>query len=160
MLKPANFVSMQVILMSIKPKYAEQIIRGNKTIELRRVAPNLNKSTVILIYESSPVKAITGYVFISEITKLSPSEAWVQYACRAQISKPDFDEYYQGADQAFAIHLKEAARLLAPISLANLRSEKILFHPPQSYRYLHLQAFGEEISQEIHVVKQRATASC
>lgn len=160
MLKPANFVSMQVILMSIKPKYAEQIIRGNKTIELRRVAPNLDKSTVLLIYESTPVKAITGYAFISEITKLSPSEAWAQYAGKAQISKHDFDEYYQGADQAFAIHLKKAARLLEPISLADLRSEQILFNPPQSYRYLHLQAFGEEIGQEIHAVKQRATASC
>lgn len=146
---------MQIILMSIKPKYAAQIIRGSKTIELRRVAPNLNKSTVILIYESAPVKAITGYAFISGITKSSPSETWAQYAGETQISKPEFDEYYQGADQAFAIHLKEAARLLEPISLADLRSEQILSNPPQSYCYLHLQAFSEEISQEIH----RAAAS-
>lgn len=151
---------MQVILMSIKPKYAEQIIRGSKTVELRRVAPNLHKSAVILIYESAPVKAITGYAFITEITKSSPSEAWAQHAGKAQISKHDFDEYYQGADQAFVIHLKEAARLLEPISLADLRSEQILFNPPQSYRYLHLHAFGEEIGQEIHAVRQRATASC
>jgi predicted transcriptional regulator len=151
---------MQVILMSIKPKYAEQIMRGSKTVELRRVAPNLDKSAVILIYESTPVKAITGYAFITAISKLSPSEAWAQYAGKAQISKHDFDEYYQGTDQAFVIHLKEAVRLLEPISLADLRSERILSNPPQSYRYLHLHAFGEEIGQEIHAVKQRAAVSC
>ena len=158
--KAANFVSMQVILMSIKPKYAEQIMRGSKTVELRRVAPNLDKSAVILIYESTPVKAITGYAFISAITKLSPSETWALYAGKAQISKHDFDEYYQGTDKAFAIHLKEAARLLEPISLADLRSEQILANPPQSYRYLHLQAFSKEIGQEIHAVRQRTAVSC
>jgi predicted transcriptional regulator len=151
---------MQVILMSIKPKYAEQIMQGSKTVELRRVAPNLNKSAVILIYESTPVKAITGYAFITGITKLSPSEAWTRYAGKAQISKHDFDEYYQGTDQAFVIHLKEAVRLLEPISLADLRNERILSNPPQSYRYLHLHAFGEEIGQKIHAVRQRAAVSC
>lgn len=85
---------MQVTLMSIKPKYAGQIMRGSKTVELRRMAPNLDKSTVILIYESTPVKAITGYAFISAITKLSPSETWARYAGKAQVLKHDFDEYY------------------------------------------------------------------
>lgn len=157
--KPANFVSMQVILMSIKPKYAEKIILGSKTVELRRVAPNLDKSEIILIYESSPVKAITGYAFISQITRSSPSEVWAQYAREAQISKDDFDEYYQGTEQAFAIHICEAARLAEPISLADLRNDQILYNPPQSYCYLSLKDFGEEIGQEIGSLKRRIVVS-
>lgn len=146
--------------MSSKPKYAEQIMRGSKTVELRRVAPNLDKLAVILLYESAPVKAITGYAFISAITKSSPSEVWGRYAGKAQLSKHDFDEDYQGADQACAIHLQEAVRLREPISLTDLRNEQILANPPQSYRYLHLQAFGEEIGQQLHAVRQRTVITC
>jgi predicted transcriptional regulator len=147
----ANFVSMEVILMSIKPKYAEKIIFGSKTIELRRVAPNLNKSEVILIYESSPVKAITGYAFISSITKSSPAEVWNLFSCEAQISKDDFDTYYDGTEHAFAIHITNATRFIAPISLADLRSENILTNPPQSYRYLQMKALENRFNLEIPI---------
>ncbi|GGG35759.1 ASCH domain-containing protein [Hymenobacter glacieicola] len=150
---------MQVILMSIKPKYAEKIILGSKTVELRRIAPNLDKSGVILIYESSPVKAVTGCAFISRITKSSPSMLWEEFAVEAQISKDDFDEYYQGTDQAFAIHISRAARLTEPISLANLRNEHILLNPPQSYCYRQLEDFGEEIGQEIDSMKRQAVTA-
>ena len=124
--------------MSIKPEHAKNIIIGSKTVELRRIAPNLDKSEIMLIYESSPIKAITAYAFITSITKSSPSEVWNLFACEAQISKADFDAYYDGTDSAFAIHVTNAARLDFPISLEDLRNENILSNPPQSYRYLHL----------------------
>lgn len=147
---------MQVILMSIKPKYAEKIILGSKTIELRRIAPKLDKSEVILIYESSPVKAVTGYAFISRITKSTPSSLWEQFARETQISKDDFDEYYRGTDKAFAIHISLAARLSEPISLTDLRNEQILLNPPQSYCYRQLEDFGAEIGLQIDSIKRQA----
>jgi predicted transcriptional regulator len=142
---------MEVILMSIKPKYAEKIIFGSKTIELRRVAPNLDKSEIILIYESSPVKAITGYAFISSITKSSPEEVWNLFSRETQISKDDFDTYYNGTEHAFAIHITNATPFVVPISLADLRSENILTNPPQSYRYLHMEDFENSFNLEISI---------
>ena len=53
-----------VIVMAIKPKYAQAIYEGRKNWEFRKVPPPLFKT--IYLYESAPVSAITGAVAFSE----------------------------------------------------------------------------------------------
>lgn len=55
---------MKAILLSIKPEWAEKIYNGEKTIEWRKSRPKLdrnNRHTRVYIYETAPVKRITGY---------------------------------------------------------------------------------------------------
>lgn len=55
---------MKAIFLSIKPEWAEKIYNGEKTIEWRKSKLKLdrnNRHTRVYIYETAPVKRITGY---------------------------------------------------------------------------------------------------
>ena len=52
---------MDVLVMSIKPQYADAIYSGVKRFEFRKKPPT-NLKAVYLIYESAPVSKLTGTV--------------------------------------------------------------------------------------------------
>lgn len=52
---------MRVLVMSVKPQYAEAIYSGTKHFEFRKKPPT-NLKAVYLIYESAPVSKLTGTV--------------------------------------------------------------------------------------------------
>lgn len=52
---------MSILVMSIKPQYAEDIYSGGKQFEFRKKPPT-NLKAYYLIYESAPVSKITGIV--------------------------------------------------------------------------------------------------
>lgn len=61
------------VLLSIKPKWAEKIYNGEKTIEFRKSIPknfDISKD-VVFIYETAPVKMVTGYIRISAFSKMN-----------------------------------------------------------------------------------------
>lgn len=63
------------VLLSIKPKWAKKIYSGEKTIEFRKSIPK-NFDTlrdVVFIYETAPVKMVTGYIRIVRFDKESSS---------------------------------------------------------------------------------------
>lgn len=53
-----------VLVISIKPKYAGLIYDGIKKIEFRKVPPR-NLNSFYLVYESAPVSKLTGYITFS-----------------------------------------------------------------------------------------------
>ena len=126
------------ILMSIKPQYAEVIKSGEKTVELRRVAPNAHPGDIVVIYESSPVKRITSYFEIDSIYRETPDELWDKLGQNACISKESFDTYFTAKDVACGIKIKNVALLSTPFKLSNL-SKSIT--APQSYRYITKEDF-------------------
>ena len=67
---------MKEILMSIHHKWAQLIYSGEKTLELRKTAPNgFEKGEIkVYLYETDP-KSITGVIsvnFCHEITEITP----------------------------------------------------------------------------------------
>ena len=61
------------VLMSIKPVYAKLIKSGQKTIELRRIAPKVKSGDILVIYESSPVKRVTAFCEIEAMVVTEPN---------------------------------------------------------------------------------------
>lgn len=61
------------VILSIKPKWAEKIYNGEKTIEFRKSIPkNFDTSNdVVFIYETAPVKMVTGYIRIKAFCKMN-----------------------------------------------------------------------------------------
>ena len=62
----------QLILISIKTKYANQIFNGTKLYEYRRKSigeKNCNKK--IFVYSSEEEKAIVGYIIVDKILELN-----------------------------------------------------------------------------------------
>lgn len=51
----------RILVMSIKPEYAEDIYLGGKMFEFRKKPPT-NLKAMYLVYESAPVSKITGTV--------------------------------------------------------------------------------------------------
>jgi predicted transcriptional regulator len=124
------------LLLSIRPEHANKIFSGSKKAELRRVKPKLSKADTVLVYVSSPVKALVGGFEVDEVIEGSPDEIWCQVEKVAGVSKDEFQKYFVGTNKAFAIMINKAWSLGAPLSLLELKEKWLNFHPPQSYRYI------------------------
>jgi len=123
------------VVMSIRPQYSGKIVKGEKTVELRRRFPaDLDAGTVVLIYETSPTRALTGIAEIAEILTGPPSVIWKEFSDEACIARKDFDEYFSGTKEGVAIKLRGARRLTRALELKELR-ERFDFAPPQSFIY-------------------------
>jgi predicted transcriptional regulator len=123
------------IILSIKPKYADQIMAGAKTIELRR---RFSSAVLIgaraFIYSSTPAKALIGYATIADVRRLSVHQIWRLYADESGVSHAEFTAYFKGLTHGYAISLREPRRFRIPPDMQNLR-ERFGFRAPQSYRY-------------------------
>jgi len=124
------------LLLSIRPEYANKIFEGTKTVELRRTRPRLEAGDWVLVYVSTPVKALMGMVEVGRVMEAHPSLLWPHVREHAGITRWQFDHYYTGADRAYGIFLKSLRQLPIPIKLGHLRELIDGFVPPQSYRYL------------------------
>ena len=129
-------------LVSIRPTYAEKIIAGQKTVELRRRFPQTaSPGAIALIYSSSPVQAIIGYAVVDHVQRLPIDSMWTRHGGAACITKDDFYEYFDGADEGFAIVIRKAEKFKQEICVSDLR-ERFGFVPPQSFRYLEKEYYA------------------
>jgi predicted transcriptional regulator len=130
------------LLISVRPRFAEMIFAGTKTVELRRIRPRVGKGDLVFVYVSSPVMALEGAFEVSEVVCGKPSSIWRRFNGRTGLSKCEFDAYYEGKQMAFAIMIHQQWKLPTPVRLAKLRRHKDGFHPPQSYHYICRHAFS------------------
>ena len=65
----------RAIILSIKPKYAELILAGSKTVEFRRVWAIESVDTIV-IYASTPIQKLLGIVKVTEVVKAKPATLW------------------------------------------------------------------------------------
>lgn len=142
------------LLLSIRPKYADLIFNGLKKTELRRVRPRIQKGGIVLIYVSSPVKALMGAFQVQKVIEGNPKYLWRVAGNESGITKKEFDTYYSGLSLGFAISASKIWQLKHPILLANLKRRWAHFTPPQGYRYIHLEEIEDDILPPI--LKQKA----
>ena len=86
------------VLLSIKPKYAELILDGEKKYEFRRAIfknPSVKK---VVIYASSPISKVIGEFEIDDILSLKLSELWKHTMEYSGIDKDFYDSYFSGKD--------------------------------------------------------------
>ena len=120
------------VLLSIKPKYVEQIENGSKLYEFRRV---IFKQDIdeIYVYATAPIKQIVGKICIDEIIEDTPKNLWYSFKHSAGIDKKDFFEYFNGKEKGYAIKIKDFVSFNEPIDPYQKNPN---FVPPQSYAYL------------------------
>ena len=124
------------ILISIQPEYANQIMEGCKTVELRRrFVEAVDRDTRLFIYSSKPVGAIIGCARIDKVIKLPVKQIWKRFHKQACIEKGEFEKYFDGVEFGFVVSLGD----VTPLTEFLVR-EDILgrwgIRPPQSYMYL------------------------
>ncbi len=118
-------------LISIKPKYVNMILSGDKSIEIRNRPVKLQQGTRLWIYSTLPRGCVEAVAVVHSIEFDAPSMIWKHYSDRIGVSRSTFLTYVNGAKQVSAIFLKGASRLLPSLTLSDLRSEIEGFNPPQ-----------------------------
>ena len=120
-------------IFSIRPYFADAILDGSKTVELRKVAPKRPIERA-WIYATAPVMRIVGHFQPGKIR-----DATYEDRKHALISELDAEEYS-------AIEILEPVALQHPINPRNL-GLGYLWQSPQSWRYAGLKeqtAFREQ----------------
>jgi predicted transcriptional regulator len=117
-------------IISIHPGYADAILAGTKTIELRRRVPKLTTGSLLWIYATRPTGAVVGVVTVQDVAKAHPTTIWKKHRNGTGVDHEAFRAYFEGTQEAVAI-LLTAARRVGPITIEQLRRIRDRFHPPQ-----------------------------
>ena len=125
---------MKVVLMSIKPRYSRLIFAGVKRFELRRSRSRLDEGDVVVVYASSPVKAIVGAFLVRGTTRREVERMWEDHGRHLGVSLDEYNEYFDGTCEVFAIEVGPRVEV-DPIPLDRLREKFDGFRPPQSFMY-------------------------
>jgi predicted transcriptional regulator len=123
------------LLLSLRPRFAEAILDGTKTVELRRRPIKAQPGTLVVLYASAPTMAVVGTARLVDVVALSPHTAWRRYRSALSLSWPEFTDYLTDADHAHLLRLDDVKELVHPHTLQALRLAAP-FQPPQSFRYL------------------------
>lgn len=125
----------RTLVLSLKPRFAEAILAGTKTAEVRRVRPRITMPTLALLYASGRARALVGTCVVRSVTRYPADELWQLHGADTALSRAEFDAYLQGRDCGVALLLERPQPLAAPISLHTLRQAHG-FRPPQSFAYV------------------------
>lgn len=120
-----------VILLSIKPRWAEKIYAGEKKVELRKTMIHRWTSPVLL-YESHPVSMVTGMMCFSQRRQVRADDRLV--CSDACLSIEDMADYSKGR-VLYAYDIAEARRFDEPRTLDEMGIEG---SPSPSYRYVRV----------------------
>lgn len=120
------------VLLSIKPDFVNEIIKGNKKYEYRKKIFRKDVNSIV-IYASKPVGKIVGEFTVGKILNDTPENLWLETSEYSGISQDFFYQYFRGRSEGYAIQIKEFHQYEVPIDPYN-EFEK--FIPPQSYKYI------------------------
>lgn len=101
------------IILSIKPEWAAKIYSGEKIIEWRKTRPKKFRDyDRVFLYETAPVKKITGFLELYGITKkekpekLSKHHPLINLGC---VDKKELEKY-SGGKSVYAWIIKKTVR--------------------------------------------------
>lgn len=124
------------LLLSLKPRYADLVFDGQKTVELRRRSPKQMRGRDVFVYSTTPVRMLRGRFKVGKVWAGNPEEVWSLVSDKAGVEKTDFDAYYAGRDVAYAFEIIDALEYVNPLTLDVLKRKFRNFVVPQSWRYV------------------------
>ena len=137
----------ELLLMSIKTKYANQIFAGIKEYEFRRKSigeKNCHKK--IYIYSSSEEKAIVGYIIVDKV--LNGNIKKIQELTN-NFNNRELENYFNGCKECYALHISEHHKFIKPIKLEDIKKQYKQFVVPQFYRYIKEEPIYELLEKQI-----------
>ncbi len=117
------------VLMSIKPKYVEKILSGEKKYEYRKTLLKKNVES-ILVYSTSPVKKVVCEIKLLEVVKGTPKYVYSKTHEEGSITLEEFNSYFKNKGVAYAYKLGSIKRLNLTLKEIGVKT------PPQSYQYI------------------------
>ena len=123
----------RAVLLSVKPRFSEQIASGLKRVEFRR-SWAIEPVGVLVIYTSAPTQRIVAVVDVEGVEHAAPSKLWTRCSSRGPgLARAELLAYLEGKDKGYGVLLGQVTRPKKPIEPGTVIQD---FRPPQSYRYL------------------------
>ena len=69
----------RALVLSLRPRFADSILDGRKSVELRRQRVSPSLGTPVLLYASAPVMAVVGTARVAEVHVDEPDCMWHQF---------------------------------------------------------------------------------
>ncbi|MBM4411221.1 MAG: ASCH domain-containing protein [Chloroflexi bacterium] len=126
---------MTPVLLGIHPRHADAILRGSKTVELRRRFPAIAAGTTVYLYASAPVSAVVGAFEVTGVAKAAPSRLWRDHGKRTAIDKAEFERYFSGVEEGHAVLVGSPVTFSNPLRLSQLISRYGIL-APQNFRFV------------------------
>ena len=126
----------RMVVLSLKPRFAEAILAGDKTVELRRTVPKIVVPTLALLYATTPVRALLGTCIVTDVRSADLAVLWREYGSRSALRYHEFQQYFDGVNTGTALALAQPQAFDRRIPLQDLRAKPRGFRPPQSFAYV------------------------
>ena len=123
-------------IISLKPRYADLILTGKKSVELRSRIVRLKPGTTIWIYSTRPVGRIVGFAEVKSVVHDEPTLIWRRFRKKICIDEAEFNSYTEDRERVSAVTLTGVQELTEAPTLDGIRELAGTFHPPQFYAYL------------------------
>jgi predicted transcriptional regulator len=121
------------ILLSIKPRFVEKIISGEKLYEYRKVVFKRTDLDTIVVYSSGHVKKIVGEIKFKRIICDTPQNIWASTGADSGLTEEEFRDYFKNKRVAYAIKIDS----FIPFKSSKTIQEKYPgVKAPQSFVYL------------------------
>ncbi|UXD21543.1 DNA-binding protein [Ignicoccus pacificus DSM 13166] len=139
--EPLEDVETPVMLLSIKPKYAQRILSGYKKFELRTwIGLDFYPGMLVVMYVSGNVKSIVGEFRVGKVYKGRPEYVWgrlIEEGGEERTGVGDEDYLYIArARKAMAIEVLEPKKYKRPVKLEELRLIIPGWLPPMSHAFM------------------------
>lgn len=135
------------IFLPIQSHYQKLIMNGEKTLELRRKIPFLNKFrngeiNKVIVYQSGDIKKIIGEFKIDNIIEEPLEKLWNKYCNYHMVKSPTyFFDYFKGLEKGFGIVIKDVVKYDYELNVKEILGND--FSIPQFFRYINKEQYLE-----------------
>lgn len=133
---PKQMPDEQTLLMSLRPEFAESILQGRKTVELRRKFSKKYEGSTIVFYVTYPVQQFMFTAKVAKVDHGPKKHLWNMYQQECGISQVSFDKYFTGTSNGYAIHLSDIKLVPNQLLLKHAKEVCPQLRPPQSFQKL------------------------
>ena len=116
------------LIISIKPKFVQKILSGEKKYEFRRRIYR-QKVDKIYIYQTLPEQGIVAYFTPGEIIKDTPQNLWERFSEVSGTTEDHLLSYLHDLNEAYAIEITDLKIYDTPFIPEDIKA-------PQSYKYI------------------------
>lgn len=128
------------IILSIHPKWVKLIYEGKKTLEWRKNTPNADFIDKVFLYETAPVRKVTGFFMYDHYFSLvltgedKPRDGADVLLARGCVPLDDLKKYAGRKKEIFGWKICKVCKFDSPKSLEDFGLER----PPQSWCYTEM----------------------
>ncbi|WP_435147652.1 hypothetical protein [Halobaculum sp. P14] len=124
-----------IILLSIRPKFARQIFDGEKIYEFRKPSVPTDVSYVLLLENGS--KDILGGFEVGDVIRKDVDELWSEYGKGTSV-KDRFYRYYEGWEYGLAFEVQKPDEFEQSIPIETITEADSNLNVPDQFSHIYL----------------------